>query len=54
MDYCHEQRKPLSEIISENITSLAGELTDSHEDETDPDSDHTDQSDSQLGNSENN
>jgi hypothetical protein len=29
MDYCHEQRKPLSKIISENITSLAGELIDS-------------------------
>jgi len=26
MDYCHEQRKPLSKIVSESITSLADEV----------------------------
>ena len=45
MDYCHEQRKPLSEIISENITSLADELTDSNGDQTDTETDRTTQSD---------
>jgi len=34
MDHCHEQRKPLSEIVSESITSLADEVT-----EDDPESD---------------
>ena len=32
MDHCHEERKPLSEIVSESITSLADEVT---EDDTD-------------------
>ena len=45
MDHCHEQRKPLSEIISENITSLADELTDSNGDQTDTETDRTTQSD---------
>jgi len=34
MDHCHEERKPLSEIVSESITSLADEVT---EDDTDSD-----------------
>ena len=37
MDHCHEQRQSLSKIVSEGITTLAEDLTNSNGDDTEPD-----------------
>jgi hypothetical protein len=47
MDHCHEQRQSLSKIVSENITTLAQDLTEPEEDQIEPEAEteHTGQSD---------